>query len=149
MNALYRHSLQRWVREDRKIGGMQQAVFRAEAAVLLEEHVRWQTSGDRDATKPSITEDLITRAAAMGYTVSLFLDELDKVGNTPFKQNTLFSLLDAVYRAEGQIVVTSNTSPIGLGEQLGPSTAVALLRRIGADPGITMFFGGTLDETFD
>jgi hypothetical protein len=56
-----------------------------------------------------ISPERIERARNAGLTPHLFIEEWDKIGNvTDTRRDTLFDILDCMYRVEGQLVVTSN-----------------------------------------
>lgn len=55
-----------------------------------------------------VSKERIQRAVDAGLRPRLFIEEWDKVGLTDFRRETLFDILDAIYSAKGQLVMTSN-----------------------------------------
>lgn len=138
LTALHRHAVhlsiaQRWTR-----GIHERSVWRATTAELLDEHEAWARRNDEySPNPPSITVPMIRTTAEFGLSPCLFLDEIDKIAPTDHKTRTLFSLLEAVYEAEGQVVATSNMAFDELTAAWAKfgDRAVAALRRIGTGDG--------------
>jgi hypothetical protein len=121
-------------------------VWRIGANALLQECVDWEMRDRNDhncaVPAPTVSRRLIERVAAAGYAPSLYLDELDKIKPSEFKLATLCDIIDAIYEAKGQLVVTSNKSLAELSAKWGSDEAESIVRRIGGDQGgHTVYFG--------
>ncbi len=105
-----------------------EAVWHLSAAELFRQHHLSATS--RDAPEPDVTLRRILKLASKPWAdrrkPRLFLEEIDKVSLTDFKRNVLFELVDAIYGAEGQIVITSNMSR----EEFSTSMGAPVARRL-------------------
>jgi len=66
----------------------------------------------------------------------VFLDEFDKVSWTSARLAVLFEILDTVYAANGQLVISSNVSRKQLEAVLGKCLGPAVLRRVNESQGI-------------
>lgn len=139
MTALYRHGVEKWAPQVTRQFDGQSACWRIRTATLLDQHVKWATRGNHEDGPPTpcplVTVEKIQAAITKGYTPRLFLDEIDKIGVTPFKLNALIALVDAVYEGMGQVVASSNVGVEGLSGVWGINEAGTILRRIAAGPG--------------
>ena len=138
MAALYRHAVQQAIKEQRAVGDFVEAVWWQAASVMLNEHVTWETTSDKEEkTNPCyITEAKIQRAAKHGWRPRLYIDELDKYSVSGFKSGRLYEVVNAVYRVGGIVCATMNKSSTEFSKMLGDhDLAESITRRIGGDGG--------------
>lgn len=64
--------------------------------------------GKRTIYAPIVSRARIMQAKQNGLMPRLFLEELDKVGMTDFRRDTIFDVINAVHECQGQLVVNSN-----------------------------------------
>jgi DNA replication protein DnaC len=65
---------------------------------------------DKDGPEPDVTPKRIKEEKAKGMRPVLCLEELDKIKLTQHRANKLFDLIDTLYNASGQLIVTTNLS---------------------------------------
>ncbi len=90
-----------------------------------------------DAPEPDVTVSRIEAASKKGRRPTLVIEEIDKGRQTEFRANKLFALVDALYNANGQLIITTNLSLAGFDAMFskGDNESVrvagdALMRRI-------------------
>ena len=99
-------------------------------------HLEGQRSQiDKEAPEPDVTRRRIEVAVANRRNPILVLEEFDKVKMSEFKADAIFDVIDALYEAKGQLVLTTNltmTEYEGLfhGDPSLRVTGEALTRRI-------------------
>jgi hypothetical protein len=134
MMALLREAGRRWAHATWLKGGTPwPAVWYYHASTLLREHVAYVTQGTANpetAEPPGVTVAAIKSAVRNGHTPSLFLDDLHKVGPTPFQLETLHDLIDTMHENGGQIVVSTNEDQPWFQERWGKTNADAIWGRI-------------------
>lgn len=131
--ALHQYHLARWAQESWWTDKVYCPVMRANVTMLLDQHNawKWRKEGD-DTPRPSVDVPRISSIIKQGDKPVLILDELDKLGGqpTPARLETLLSLIEAVYQADGVVIATSNHDEDYFirtwGEELGGS----IIRRI-------------------
>jgi len=115
--ALHDYHLRRWAMASyRDSNRSRSPVLRANVTRLLAQHHAWTTSrADENANTPRPDIDIarIRAVIEQGDKPVLILDELDKLGGqpTPFRIETLLSLIDAVNNERGAVIATSNHAP--------------------------------------
>lgn len=131
--ALHQYHLAKWAQESWCSDKVYCPVMRVNVTMLLDQHHRWKwRKEDDDTPRPSVDVPRIASVVKQGDRPVLLLDELDKLGGqpTPFKLETLLSLVEAVDQADGVVIATSNHDEdyfLGAwGEELGGPT----IRRI-------------------
>jgi hypothetical protein len=138
MTALYRHAVQAEVEQGLVHRDCRRAVWRMNAKTVMDQIVAWEMEKNKDIPdfrKEPVVYDLkVQRAARDGFSISLFIDEIDKLSPTDFKMAGLCSLIDKVYEAQGQVVATMNSTADELAAKYGANEAGTVLRRIGAGP---------------
>lgn len=101
-----------------------ECVWRVQAFDLLNQHldrIRYD-----DKPEPVVTAAKVKRALRAGLTPRLFIEEFDKVKKSEYKDNVIFELIDSVYTAEGQVVITTNANVAEFKRLVGH----AVLRRL-------------------
>lgn len=130
--AIYCHVLSKHLR---KVGHLTPpSIWRVSVKTLLDEYVAYATGNGLDgksAPRPMVDRRKISAAAAAGFKPRLFLEEIDKVKFTEFKENALFELIDAVYENKGQLVFNTNLSPSNFAQLFSSESSGAIARRIG------------------
>jgi hypothetical protein len=116
--ALLRDAVIDWAIDCYAEGGprMTESVFRISVSELLRQYHHYDTSREitedgftyKVAPEPHVTPQKIFKAHKLGYRVSVFIDELDKVNLNDYKYRCLFEIIDAVYEVSGQMVGTTN-----------------------------------------
>jgi DNA replication protein DnaC len=110
------------------------STWRMSAKDLLEEYVDFSMSRETpeggSVSEPTITRRKIKKAAAEGCVPRLFLEEIDKVKWTEFKINSIFEIFDSLYENEGQLVFTTNLTPLQFNSMFGAETGPAISRRV-------------------
>jgi hypothetical protein len=107
--------------------------MRAGVGELLDQHHAWKMRGEKDnVERPMIDVPRIRDIASQGDRPVLILDELDKLGGKPseFKLETLFSLVDKTYAANGVVIATSNRDEKWFIDTWGEALGGPVLRRI-------------------
>jgi hypothetical protein len=138
--ALYRQALQEWANDPHSANGC--SVWWADVSSLLNAH----SSQKQDPTKPNptVTLALIDHLAGKGLRPRLFLDEIDKTPVTESKRSDLYALINKIYDHRGQIVATSNMSPLELADRWGDTMSDPIFRRFCKEPeGKTLFFSAS------
>ncbi len=85
-------------------------VWLVDCQELFEQHTAWATSrfSNNPAPEPVVTVAKVERAAAMGCTPCLVIEEIDKGKLTESRFSFLFTLINAFDKNNGQLVVTTN-----------------------------------------
>jgi hypothetical protein len=138
MACLYRHAVQQAIEEQRAANDLCESVWWTAASVMLNEHVAWEITSDKDdKTDPRyVTEAKIQRAAKHGWKPRLYIDELDKWAVSSFKGGRLYEVINSCYRAGGVVCATMNKSSEEFAKMLQDrDLAESITRRIGADGG--------------
>jgi ATPase family associated with various cellular activities (AAA) len=133
--ALLRRAVMRWAAA-RKVNPKldAQSVFYVNAKELLDQHHRKVMNVDDLAVpEPVVTGPKLRRLGSAGYSISLFIDEIDKITLSEFKMGVLLDLVNSLYeyRDKCQIVAISNKPLLSLRKVWQPYEAgEAIIRRI-------------------
>lgn len=143
LTALLSRALSLWADRKYQDSTLPMAVFRVRAQTLMEELTAWETrkgslvhnpeTGHMEEAQtkiPTVTADTIRAVVKAGLRPSLFLEELDKISISAYKLSKLFDILDTVYEANGQIVITSNMNRLELETYLGDRIGPTIIRRV-------------------
>ncbi|MBB6144737.1 hypothetical protein HNQ77_002693 [Silvibacterium bohemicum] len=131
--ALHDYHLRKWLPMSMYGNRVYCPVMRAGVGELLDQHHAWKMRGENhNVPRPSIDVALIRDIVAQGDRPVLILDELDKLGGKPseFKLETLFSLVDKTYAANGIVIATSNRDVKWFIDTWGEALGGPVLRRI-------------------
>jgi hypothetical protein len=149
--ALYRRALFTDMRE-RYIKGeplfTNTACWRVTVKQLTDEAVAFATFRefkDEDgllhrAKEPTVSRRKIVAVKQKGHRPRLFLEEIDKMKGSEFKQQELFDVLNGLYEADGQLVMNTNMTP----EEFSNEFGAAFERRIAEMCRMKDFFGVTV-----
>ncbi len=124
--SLYQEALQQWATNPLAVHG--RAVWMVRAGSLLESAS--MHAADIEKPFPEVTPEAIRFIAEKGLRPCLFVDEVEKWKPTDFKLDYFSRLIDAVYVAEGQLVLNSNLCPADLAAKWGPEYGESTLRRV-------------------
>jgi hypothetical protein len=129
--ALLRFAINSWV----SLGAKgKPPVWRINASLLLKQahmEVMDRPDGEGKEIRPLVDGAMIRECAQLGQIPHPFLEEIDKMPKlTDFRADFLFSVFDAIYECDGQIVMSSNKTSAQLRELFGPINGEAFMRRI-------------------
>jgi DNA replication protein DnaC len=130
--ALYIHAIEDWAWESFRGGVPTESVWRTTANALCEQYQRSMDFNSDEV--PLVTQGKISAAQKAGLVPRLFIEEIDKIGTTKTRLNTLFTVINMIYEADGQLVTTSNLSDSGLIDYFGKEHGGPIVRRF-CEPG--------------